>query len=178
MQTGVRAAHLQSVFPAESFPAWQTLQTGLLPESHGIVANTFYDQQVHQDTKRECSAFFNSEDEARTGHAAWWQRPAAAPIWATAARHGKSFATFLWSRCDIPYGGFKQSFSLILQNYTCADGIRPAHCDNVYSTDRTKTLTHNLDMALLQLQSGVDAAIVSLFMHNFLLLKSSQHFLH
>ena len=28
MDSGVRAQYLESVFPAESFPAWQTIQTG------------------------------------------------------------------------------------------------------------------------------------------------------
>ena len=29
MEAGVRSEYLKSVFPAESFPAWQTIQTGL-----------------------------------------------------------------------------------------------------------------------------------------------------
>ena len=29
MDAGVRSEYLKSVFPAESFPAWQTIQTGL-----------------------------------------------------------------------------------------------------------------------------------------------------
>ena len=28
MSQGVRTKYLESVFPAESFPAWQTIQTG------------------------------------------------------------------------------------------------------------------------------------------------------
>ena len=31
---GVRSKYLESVFPAESFPAWQTLQTGELRQDH------------------------------------------------------------------------------------------------------------------------------------------------
>lgn len=70
MDAGVRSEYLESVFPAESFPAWQTIQTGvsfgmkknfgekicslciyvecagLYPESHGIVGNQFYDREV------------------------------------------------------------------------------------------------------------------------------------
>ena len=30
MEAGVRSEYLESVFPAESFPAWQTIQTGVI----------------------------------------------------------------------------------------------------------------------------------------------------
>merc|ERR1712106_107618 len=50
MSAGVRTEYLESVFLAESFPAWQTIQTGLYPESHGIVGNQFYDSEVHKMT--------------------------------------------------------------------------------------------------------------------------------
>ena len=36
-----------------------------------------------------------------------------------------------------------------------------SYCENYYSKDRTKTLRINIDKALNQLQTGVDAAIVS-----------------
>ena len=92
-------------------------------------------------------AFFNIEDERSTGHMKWWQRDGVEPIWATAARHGVTFATFLWGRCDIPYEDIKR--------------LSPRHCENYYSMDFTKTLSINVDKALGQLQAGVDAAIVS-----------------
>ena len=69
------------------------------------------------------------------------------PIWATAAKQGVRFATFLWGRCDIPYEGIKR--------------FSPAYCENFYSEDLTKTLRINVDKALSQLGDGVDAAIVS-----------------
>ena len=71
------------------------------------------------------------------------------PIWATAAKQGVRFATFLWGRCDIPYEGIKR--------------FSPAYCENFYSEDLTKTLRINVDKALSQLGDGVDAAIVSRF---------------
>ena len=69
------------------------------------------------------------------------------PIWATAARQGVNFATFLWGRCDIPYDGIKR--------------FQPAYCENYYSEDLTKTLRINVDKALSHLGNQVDAAIVS-----------------
>ena len=78
----------------------------------------------------------------------WWQKDDVEPIWATAAKHGVKFATFLWGRCDVPYDDVKR--------------LNPHHCENYYSADLTKTLRINVDKALSKLQDGVDAAIVSL----------------
>ena len=69
------------------------------------------------------------------------------PIWVTAAKHDVLFSTFLWGRCDIPYDHMER--------------LSPYYCENYYSTDLNKTLTSNVDRAVQQLQSGVDAAIVS-----------------
>lgn len=146
MSAGVRTKYLESVFPAESFPAWQTIQTGLYPEVHGIVGNQFYDSEVHKMTDSTYLAFFNIDDERTTAHMKWWQKDEVEPIWATAAKHDVTFATFLWGRCDIPYDHVKR--------------LSPAYCENYYSTDLTKTLTINVDKAVQQLQNGVDAAII------------------
>ena len=48
--------------------------SGLYPESHGIVGNQFYDQEVHTITKSTCQAFFNIDDERSTAHMKWWQQ--------------------------------------------------------------------------------------------------------
>ena len=120
---------------------------GLYPESHGIVGNQFYDGEIHSETRSSCKAFFNIDDERSTKHMKWWQKDDVEPIWATAAKHGVKFATFLWGRCDVPYDDVKR--------------LMPHHCENYYSADLTKTLRINVDKALSQLQDGVDAAIVS-----------------
>jgi len=142
---GVRTEYLESVFPAESFPAWQTIQTGLYPENHGIVGNQFYDNEVHK-SKGSYMAFFNIDDERTTANERWWNKDEVEPIWATAAKQDISFATFLWGRCDIAYEHAKR--------------LTPAYCENYYSTDLTKTLTINVDKAVQQLMNGVDAAII------------------
>jgi hypothetical protein len=37
-------------------------------------------------------------------------------------------------------------------------------CENVYSKDHSKTLRHNMEMALIKLQTGSDAVIVSIML--------------
>lgn len=138
---GVQSEYLKSVFPAESFPSWQTISTGLYPENHGILANQFYDTTArgHKQSK-----FFNHIDERMTGDVRWWHDPE--PIWATAQKQGKDFVTFLWSRCDVEWDD--------------VNPITPRVCENVYHKDNSKTLHINLDMALMEFQTGRSAALI------------------
>ena len=46
---GIKAKHLLNTFVTKTFPNHFTLVTGLYEESHGIVANTFFDP-VFNDT--------------------------------------------------------------------------------------------------------------------------------
>ena len=48
--------------------------SGLYPETHGIVGNQFYDQEVHTQTKASCKAFFNIDDQRTTEEMKWWQK--------------------------------------------------------------------------------------------------------
>ena len=45
MEAGVHSEYLESVFPAESFPAWQTIQTGV------FLAEKLSDNWVHSYLK-------------------------------------------------------------------------------------------------------------------------------
>ncbi|WVQ96932.1 hypothetical protein IAU59_004040 [Kwoniella sp. CBS 9459] len=47
---GVRAESMQPVFPTLTFPNHWSLMTGLYPESHGIIANDFWDPLFSQET--------------------------------------------------------------------------------------------------------------------------------
>lgn len=45
-KTGVRAESLRPSFPAKTFPNHYSIATGLYPDHHGIVLNTFYDSAM------------------------------------------------------------------------------------------------------------------------------------
>ena len=72
-------------FPSYTFPNHFTLVTGLYPESHGIVANAFYDPKL-----KEYFSYTNQEDLKESK---WWQ---AEPIWNTVQRFGMLSATMFW----------------------------------------------------------------------------------
>ncbi|KAG2218375.1 hypothetical protein INT45_013326 [Circinella minor] len=78
---GMRAEYMHPAFPSVTFPNHWTLATGLHPESHGIVANEFYDPILKKD-------FSIQDDDAR-----WWKGE---PIWMTAKRQEKESALIMW----------------------------------------------------------------------------------
>lgn len=76
---GARAARMVPVFPTNTFPNHVTLVTGVSPERHGIVNNTFLDP--------ERGEFSYGNDPA------WLE---AEPLWAIAGRHGLVSAAYYW----------------------------------------------------------------------------------
>ena len=82
---GVRAASIQPVFPTLTFPNHWAIMTGLHPESHGIVANDFWDPE----TGRE---FRYTEREMSWDSGWWWGEP----VWAVVERGGGISANLMW----------------------------------------------------------------------------------
>ena len=70
---------------------------GVYPETHGILANFFYNRQR--------GAAFKLNDTATTRKNFWWLN--SEPLWTTAQRHGLRVATILWSRSDVPVHGLR-----------------------------------------------------------------------
>ncbi|CAG0883164.1 unnamed protein product [Cyprideis torosa] len=97
IEEGSSAPWLNSVFPADGYPAWASIATGLWPEDHGIIGNYFYDSG-----KREV---FELNNLTSTRRAHWWQR--AQPIWVTATMANRDTSVYLFSRCDVPYKGYR-----------------------------------------------------------------------
>ncbi len=77
---GVKTEYLESVFPAESFPAWQTISTGLNPEGHGIIGNQFVNNQLENNN----TILFDFLNETTTSNPVFWNKTE--PIWVTAKR--------------------------------------------------------------------------------------------
>ena len=73
-------------FPSVTFPNHYTLVTGLYPESHGVVGNSFWDAQFEED-------FFYT-DPTKSMQEKWWL--GGEPIWVTAEREGVRTAIHMW----------------------------------------------------------------------------------
>lgn len=84
-QAGVKAAFCPS-YPSVTFPNHYSMATGLHPDHHGIISNSFYDAALDSVYTMRCDdpRFFGGE-----------------PIWNTAERQGVRTAAFYWVGSEI-----------------------------------------------------------------------------
>ena len=84
-QAGVKAAFRPS-YPSVTFPNHYSMATGLHPDHHGIISNSFYDAALDSVYTMRCDdpRFFGGE-----------------PIWNTAERQGVRTAAFYWVGSEI-----------------------------------------------------------------------------
>ena len=93
-EKGVRSEGFQPVFPTGTFPNHYSMATGLFPDNHGLIANTFFNQKLQQEfriSNRETvrnPKFYGGE-----------------PIWNTVQRYGIMSASFFWVGTEAPIGG-------------------------------------------------------------------------
>ena len=91
---GVQAAWLQPSYPTLTFPNHYTLVTGLRPDHHGIVNNTFDDAAFGRFVSKSSSA----------GDGRWW---GGEPIWTTLQRQGGIAATMFWPGSEAQIAGHR-----------------------------------------------------------------------
>lgn len=91
---GVKMESLKPSFPSKTFPNHYSIATGLYPDNHGIVQNSFYDPDMDRYYKIsdrnavEDGVFYGGE-----------------PIWVTAEKQGLRTASFFWVGSEAPVGG-------------------------------------------------------------------------
>lgn len=73
-------------FPSVTFPNHYTLVTGLYPESHGVVGNSFWDPDLKEE--------FWYTDPARSMDPKWWA--GGEPLWVTAEKQNLNTAIHMW----------------------------------------------------------------------------------
>jgi predicted AlkP superfamily pyrophosphatase or phosphodiesterase len=88
-------------FPSVTFPNHYTLVTGLYPEHHGIVANTFYDEQRKQT--------YEGTDPKTSADGSWY---GGTPLWVLAEQQGMRSACFFWPGSEAEIRGMRPSFYL------------------------------------------------------------------
>jgi len=90
---GVKAV-IQPSYPSKTFPNHYTLATGLYPDHHGIIANSF---RLHDSGKK----YSISNNETRSQGKYY----GGDPIWLTAKRQGVKTATVYWVGSDVKIKG-------------------------------------------------------------------------
>jgi len=88
------SATMQPSFPSKTFPNHYTLVTGLAPDHHGIIANSFYDL--------ESGLTFSLGDKRTKQDPRFW---GGEPVWNTAAKQGKKVGVVYWPGSDVKIQG-------------------------------------------------------------------------
>jgi len=84
IKEGVSPVYMNPSFPSVTFPNHYTLVTGLYPESHGVVGNTFWDTELQEE-------FYYTNPNAMQPK--WW---GGEPLWVTAENQGIRTAIHMW----------------------------------------------------------------------------------
>jgi alkaline phosphatase D len=91
---GVKANRLIPSFPTNTFPNHYTIATGLYPDHHGLVNNTF--------PAPELGLLYRIGDRAAVENPDFY---GGEPIWVTARKQGIVTASFFWVGSEAPVGG-------------------------------------------------------------------------
>ncbi len=86
-------------FPSYTFPNHFSIVTGLYPESHGIVGNSFYDPNFKEYFS------YNSQDDLKESK--WWL---AEPIWNAVQKFGMKSATMFWPGSESSIKGERPTY--------------------------------------------------------------------
>jgi predicted AlkP superfamily pyrophosphatase or phosphodiesterase len=98
-RTGVKATSLKPAFPSITFPNHYSMATGLYPDHHGIVSNSFYDSA----TKKQYAVGNRKAVEDGTFYGG-------EPIWVTAEKQGVISASFFWVGSEAPIQGIHPTY--------------------------------------------------------------------
>jgi alkaline phosphatase D len=97
-------------YPSLTFPNHYTLVTGLYPEHHGIVANSFLDPAR--------GARYSMYDAQTANDGSWY---GGVPLWSLAESQGMRTACILWVACEAKIAGFRPSYNAVWDAKTQAE---------------------------------------------------------
>jgi predicted AlkP superfamily pyrophosphatase or phosphodiesterase len=85
VQEGISPKYMLPSFPSVTFPNHYTMATGMYPEAHGVVGNSFWDPALEKE--------FYYTDPQRSLQPHWW---GGEPIWVTAEKQNAKTAVHMW----------------------------------------------------------------------------------
>jgi len=97
-RSGVRAQSLISCYPSKTFPNHYSIATGLHPDHHGIVNNSFYDSDL---------GYYRLGDRMSVENGKFY---GGEPIWVTAEKQGIKTASFYWVGSEAPIQGIQPTY--------------------------------------------------------------------
>lgn len=99
VQEGISPLYMNPSFPSVTFPNHFTMASGLYPEAHGIVGNSFWDPEMEET--------FYYTDTSSSMQAKWWNGE---PFWVTAEKNGVRSAVHMWPGSEAHIGGVEPAF--------------------------------------------------------------------
>ena len=109
-----------SSYPSLTFPNHFTLVTGLYPEHHGLVANSFWDEKKQ--------ARYAIADAKAVTDGSWY---AGVPLWSLAESQGMRTACLFWPGSEARIAGFAPTWYARFDGKTEAtDAVQQARIDN------------------------------------------------
>jgi len=96
---GVMAERLIPSFPTKTFPNHYTIATGLYPDHHGLVNNSFYAPDL--------DLVYRIGDRAMVSNGAFY---GGEPVWVTARKQGMKSASFYWVGSEAPIQGMQPDY--------------------------------------------------------------------
>jgi alkaline phosphatase D len=107
-------------YPSLTFPNHFTIVTGLYPEHHGLVANSFYDETKH--------ARFAIGDAKAVQDGTWYS---GAPLWSLAESQGMHAACLFWPGSEAEIAGHRPTWYAVFDGKTQAtDEVQKARIDD------------------------------------------------
>jgi alkaline phosphatase D len=96
---GVRAESLKASFPTKTFPNHYSIATGLYPDNHGIVLNSFVDPATGK--------YYKISDREAVEDGFFYEGE---PIWITAEKQGVVSGSFFWVGSEAEIGGIRPTY--------------------------------------------------------------------
>ncbi len=124
--TGVKAERVISSFPTKTFPNHYSIATGLYPDHHGLINNSFYAPDL------ELFYRIGNREAVQNGDFYGGE-----PIWNTAQKQGVTTASFFWVGSEAPVQGMQPAY------YKFYDG-------SISFTAKVDTVIHWLQLPLEQ----------------------------
>lgn len=95
---GVKANSMISCYPSKTFPNHYSMATGLYPDHHGIVNNSFFDSAL---------GFYSISDRQSVQFPDFY---GGEPIWITAEKQGVKTASFYWVGSEAQIEGVQPTY--------------------------------------------------------------------
>jgi predicted AlkP superfamily pyrophosphatase or phosphodiesterase len=123
-------------YPSLTFPNHFTIVTGLYPEHHGLVANSFYDPVRN--------ARYAIADPHAVTDGTWYK---GTPLWSLAESQGMRTACLFWPGSEAKIAGFRPTYYAQFEKIEATDAVQQARIDDAVAllklpdTDRPHFIT-------------------------------------